>query len=169
VFRRNPAAAESPFLTALASEVRSRAPIEVSSAARTDLLRRLASARPSERLEVLLSCVQAEAAKVLGLDMSRTLDPRRPLNEIGLDSLMAVELRNALGHLAGHTLPVTLLFDYPTIQGLTEYLAADAFPADNAAPEQPAVVAAGATELSGDELLASLDRELASLDQWMDS
>jgi len=171
-FRRNPAAAESRFLTVLTHEARSRATIEVSSAARTDLLRRLESARPSERLDVLLSCVQTEAAKVLGLDASRTLDPRRPLNEIGLDSLMAVELRNALGLLAGRTLPVTLLFDYPTLQGLTEYLAAEAFPAA-AAPvraESPAPIPmpAPAAELSGDELLSSFDRELASLDQWME-
>jgi NADPH:quinone reductase-like Zn-dependent oxidoreductase/acyl carrier protein len=175
-FHRNPAAAESPFLALLAREARTHTNLEAASAARTDLLRRLESARPSERLDVLLACVQAEAAKVLGLDASRTLDPRRPLNELGLDSLMAVELRNALGNLAGRTLPVTLLFDYPTVQGLTDHLAAEAFPIVSAPAEpppadRPLAAAAGAgngAELSGEELLASFDRELASLDRWVE-
>jgi acyl carrier protein len=170
VFRRNPAAADSPFLTALTGEARMRAKLEVSSAARTELLRRLEQARPSERREVLLHCVQAEAAKVLGVDASRTLDPRRPLNEIGLDSLMAVELRNALGQLAGCTLPVTLLFDYPTIEGLTDYLASGAFSVAAEEPACPMVAAEPlAVELSGEDLLASVDLELANLQHWMES
>ncbi len=35
---------------------------------------------------------------------------------------MAVELRNALAGTVGQSLPATLLFDYPTVEALTEYL-----------------------------------------------
>ena len=44
--------------------------------------------------------------------------------EAGLDSLGAVELRNALGARFGTELPATLTFDYPSISALVDYLAA---------------------------------------------
>src|SRR4029079_1569202 len=49
-------------------------------------------------------------------------NPRQPLQELGLDSLMAVELRNALSEVLGQTLPATLMFDYPTVEVLSGYL-----------------------------------------------
>jgi hypothetical protein len=38
---------------------------------------------------------------------------------------MAVQLRNTLGKILGHNLSATLLFDYPTIQALTDFLASE--------------------------------------------
>jgi hypothetical protein len=45
-----------------------------------------------------------------------------PLGELGLDSLLAVELRNTLATALGRALPATLLFDHPTIDALTDHL-----------------------------------------------
>ena len=59
---------------------------------------------------------------MLGLDAATAIAPRLPLKEVGLDSLMAVELRNALTRSIGQSLPATLLFDYPSLDALATYL-----------------------------------------------
>lgn len=86
------------------------------------LLERLAAAPPSKRRSVLMSDVQAKVARSLGIDPSVEIDRRQPLSEMGLDSLMAVELRNALGAELEKSLHATLLFDYPSVEKLTDYL-----------------------------------------------
>jgi hypothetical protein len=90
-----------------------------------DFLAQLAEAPANKQQSLLLAYVQEQARKVLGLDSVHSVGERIPLNEMGLDSLMAVELRNLLG--AGlrlkRALPATLVFDYPTIEAITGYLA----------------------------------------------
>ena len=46
--------------------------------------------------------------------------PDQPLMEAGLDSIGAVELRNAVGAKFGVDLPATVTFDHPTPQALTQ-------------------------------------------------
>jgi acyl carrier protein len=83
---------------------------------------------PAKRANLLLAFAHEQAVKVLGLDAAKAIDPKRPLNELGLDSLMAIELRNALGIALKRSLPATLLFDYPTLQALSGYLSRLLFP-----------------------------------------
>ena len=45
-----------------------------------------------------------------------------PLMEAGLDSIGAVEMRNAVNEKYGVELPATIMFDYPTIGDLAHYL-----------------------------------------------
>jgi hypothetical protein len=49
-------------------------------------------------------------------------DPRRPLKDLGVDSLMAVELRNALVRAFGKPLSATLVFDHPTLDAMAAHL-----------------------------------------------
>ncbi len=57
----------------------------------------------------------------------------------GLDSLSSVELRTALEAAIGASLPVTLMFDYPTIDALSEHLISQFSPA----PQQAAQTSPG--------------------------
>ncbi len=91
---------------------------------------------PEEQRELLLHFVQGEVIKVLGLNASEIPNLRQGLSDIGMDSLMAVELSNRLQKALEHALPSTLTFEYPTIEALTNYLASDILaltPASNAA------------------------------------
>ncbi len=71
---------------------------------------------------VIAAFVREMALNALGLDQARVLDPATPLGDLGLDSLLSVELRNTLGTAIGKPLPATLLFDHPTVDALTDVL-----------------------------------------------
>eukprot|EP00959_Pyramimonas_sp_CCMP1952_P434293 9094264-Pyramimonas_sp.AAC.1 len=51
--------------------------------------------------------------------------------DAGLDSLGAVEVKNAIESIAGVELPVTAIFDYPTIGAVTKYLHSQMAPPDD--------------------------------------
>jgi acyl carrier protein len=71
---------------------------------------------------VFINFVRHEARRVLGLGDEHPIDERQALLKMGLDSLMAVELRNRLAAALGRALPATLLFDYPSPAALADFL-----------------------------------------------
>jgi acyl carrier protein len=119
------------------------------------------AAPESERRSLLTAHLHERALSVLGLDPATRLDLRAPLKDAGLDSLMAVELRNALVRSIGHSLPATLLFDYPSLDQLAAYLMKTLKLAPQSAPfTSAAVVAAGVAALTDAEAEAQLLAEL---------
>ncbi len=105
-----------------------------------DLLAVLAATPAAGREALLVSFLQQEVQAVLRL-------PATPASEVGffdlgMDSLMAVELRNRLNRTFSeiYTAPNTLVFDYPTIADLADHLAVELAGSDLAppAPEEPA-------------------------------
>jgi NADPH:quinone reductase-like Zn-dependent oxidoreductase/malonyl CoA-acyl carrier protein transacylase/SAM-dependent methyltransferase/acyl carrier protein len=80
-----------------------------------------------QRRKALMEMIRGHALKVLGLDSTQDVDYRQPLSELGFDSLMVVEFRSVLSAELDlkRSLPATLVFDYPTIVALAEYLAKD--------------------------------------------
>jgi acyl carrier protein len=95
-------------------------------------------ALPTVRWDVLLDALRSLASRVLGLAPASPLDVNRPLQEMGLDSLMAVELRNLMKKELGleRAVAATIVFDYPTVNALTEYVGETMFgwPSRTAAP-----------------------------------
>ena len=134
-------------------------------AAEATLAQRLAAALPNRRLALLREHVRALAARVLGLPRPDALSPDEPLRQLGLDSLMAVELRNLLGKAAGQTLPATVTFDYPSVSALVDHLAGTALkdyfaggsPTATAPQFAAAKASAGPATEAGAEALDSLD------------
>jgi acyl carrier protein len=126
-------------------------------------LARLNRARASERRKLLDSYVREQAGKVLGLDPSFSLDPHRGLRDLGLDSLMSIELKNRLQVGLGRTLPGTLVFDYPTIASLVDFFAREILEPDPplAAEDPPTGAASELEGLSDAEAEALLVEELA--------
>ena len=90
-----------------------------------DLRSQLEDAPRRRRRWIVASFVNDHALRILGMAAGKPLDPSMPLGELGLDSLLAVELRNAVGAAVGRPLPATLLFDYPTIDAITDHLIND--------------------------------------------
>ena len=90
-----------------------------------DLVAKWAALPPVQRLGRVRQFVEAHASRALGIPGGKSIDSRRALHEMGLDSLMSVELRNALAGSLRCSLSTTLVYDYPTIESLSHYLAKD--------------------------------------------
>ena len=113
-----------PFLELVGSNITSdnRKNTKKTSSNVSTLLQEYADVRSSERLRITTSFVRNEVSRVLGLNADQQPDLNQGLFEMGLDSLMAIELKNYLETGIGQPLPSTLVFNYPTITDLAGYL-----------------------------------------------
>jgi len=140
---------ERPFLRDLLT---SREPAPA--AAKDAIRQELADAPAGDRLGLLQTYVQVQVMRVLGLGAAQTPDVRQGLTDIGMDSLMAVELSNRLQAGLQQPLPTTLAFEYPTIAALTHFLADEVL---HLAPEEEETAVAPALKAESSELLAELE------------
>jgi acyl transferase domain-containing protein/acyl carrier protein len=159
-----------PFFSAVARPAESRAPVR-----QPDVRDALRTAEPNARLELLKRHVHERVASVLGIDSSAAISPSQGLSDLGMDSLMAVELSNQLQASLGCKLPSTIAFEYPTLAALSAFLAGEvleqgagdggATPSsmlavDAAADEAAAARTAAARRLTDEEAELTLLQEL---------
>jgi acyl carrier protein len=100
------------------------------------LAERLAALAATDRERALVDLVRGRVAAVLGHADHTAIDADRPVQELGFDSLTAVELRNQLATETGLRLPTTLVFDQPTPRALASYLG-DRLTVEETAPDEP--------------------------------
>ena len=82
-----------------------------------------AKCQPEQRRDLLIDHVGALAAGVMGLAPSEMVDRSAGFFQLGMDSLMSVTLQRALSQSLGEALPPSVVFDYPTVEALADYLA----------------------------------------------
>ena len=78
---------------------------------------------PEQRRTLLRNHVGVLVAAVMGLPSSQSLNPSTDFFELGMDSLMSVILQRALAETLGELLPQSVVFDYPTVEALADYVA----------------------------------------------
>ncbi|MFC9929209.1 type I polyketide synthase [Streptomyces sp. NPDC127190] len=98
--------------------------------------RRLTELDPGRRREEAARVVRAQVASVLGYADPDAIGDRQPFKELGVDSVIAVELRNRLQEDTGLRLPVTVIFDRPSLGKLVDFLLETAL-ADGAETREP--------------------------------
>jgi myxalamid-type polyketide synthase MxaD len=81
----------------------------------------LLAADPSARPQLLEDYLRETCARILGLRPA-ALDSRRPLNTMGLDSLMAIEFKNAIQTNLGIVLPMVMIVSGPSLTELVEQM-----------------------------------------------
>ena len=137
-------------------------PVRTAASAPADrgFVERLERMLPFERREAIAAAIVQQVAAVIGGGGPASIGMDEGLFDLGMDSLMATELRRRIEKQFDRPLTPTLTFDYPTVAALAAHLDDECFGA--AAPEAPAdAPPALAPQAAGD--LASAIAALESL------
>jgi myxalamid-type polyketide synthase MxaB len=95
----------------------------------------LVTATRADREAAIRDILRARVATVLRFDSPEDVEFDAKFVELGLDSLAAVELKNALEATFRIPLPTSALFDYPAIQALAEFIGRQLVPTAEAPTE----------------------------------
>ena len=123
----------------------------------TEFRKALRECAPERRYHLLLDRVGALASGVMGLPESEVLDPSAGFFQLGMDSLMSVTLGRNLSETLGEPLTPAVVFDYPTVETLTDHLTTILPEFADAADDVPDAY----EDFSEDELLQQLSERLA--------
>ena len=87
-----------------------------------------------DQLKILTDFLKQQVAEIMECDPS-DIDLKAGFFDMGMDSLMAVDLKNRLETQFNDPLPTTLTFDYPNLERLAQYLLMEIFPKNGAESE----------------------------------
>ncbi|WP_439956304.1 SDR family NAD(P)-dependent oxidoreductase [Nocardia mikamii] len=97
-------------------------PTKAAASAIAPLRQRLTGLDAERQGQVVLETVREHIAAVLGRDSAAAIAPEGTFQDLGFDSLGAVELRNRLKSVTGLSLSAAVVFDYPTPKALAAHL-----------------------------------------------
>jgi acyl transferase domain-containing protein len=125
----------------------------------------LEAASPAERLDLLRELVRGQVMQILRLDSTAPPARHDRFMDIGMDSLMAVQLRNRLTVALElpRPLPSTLIFDHPTIDAVADHLMTFFVPAASAPDRAVKTRAEVPVAVDRDAIAAMSDEEIARL------
>ena len=162
---------EFPFLEEFASAAQQQAQSQ-----KSEFRQQLEAAPANSRRTLLITHIRSQIAKVLGLKSAEDIDPQQGFTDLGMDSLMAVELSNRLKTSLKFSVPASLAFDYPTVEVLADYLAGEMFSTEDSdesdgklqshlqsSDEEQAIANSDLDELSDSEAEALLMSKLNSM------
>jgi myxalamid-type polyketide synthase MxaB len=109
-----------PFLAGLGDSAGGAA---VSSASDAAFLKRLSETKTEELPDLLAGFLAEQLARVMGFASADQIDPAQPFLDMGIDSLLAIDLRNRLETVLETSLPATLVLEHPDIASLATALA----------------------------------------------
>ncbi|BBZ39972.1 polyketide synthase [Mycobacterium conspicuum] len=112
------------------------------------LAHRLSGLPEAQQHAVVLDLVRSHIATVLGSITAEAIDPDNAFQDLGFDSLTAIEMRNRLKTATGLALSPTLIFDYPTPNSLAGYIRGELAGVAPEVPQAPAV------RVTGDDQIA---------------
>ncbi len=132
---------------------------------KSTVLQRLTDALPLEREDILIEHLQRTIGKIMGI---ANLDPDRGFFEAGMDSLMAVELRNKLQSDLGakYPLPTSCVFDYSTINKLDKFILNIIFPTKPVTEKKEDLVETNQRSLSLQKEISEMSQE--DLNKWLE-
>ncbi len=115
-------------------------------------LQQLEQTPAAAQLELLSHHVRLQVAKVLGLSSPDLVEPERSFTELGMDSLMGMELKSRLQNSLNANFPATLAIDYPTVGSLIQYFAGEFLSLEATAPatDAPAPLPGVAEQVESD-------------------
>lgn len=135
-----PSESVPPFLSGLLvkqTAASRRAPEPAQPAA--NMLDLLLKTAPEQRRAVLEKQIKSLIGQVTGAKDPEQIQPSYSLVELGIDSLMIVELRNRISHAYHADVPLSSLFKFPNLTALSDHLAAVVLKTDAAAAVEPSI------------------------------